>query len=205
MSRAKLKKRAIILKIAPFFAFLLINILLFTCKKRYHGLDELSSERYIFSFWHGELLFGPILFRKLKRDRAIKILISEHFDGEVIAKIVSFFSMGTIRGSSSKGSKRLFLQALKSLKNGDDIGITPDGPRGPKYKVADGIVVLSKKSNTKIVATKIECSSYWSMNSWDSFMIPKPFSLVEFHIKRPFLVDSMEIEEAKSLVASKMT
>jgi len=200
----KERKQKILSFILPPLAYLLIRALHLSCKKVYHIPDDIPQENYIISFWHGEILMQPFLYKKLKKPK-IAVMISEHFDGELIAKTISYFGFETIRGSSSKGATRVLIKALKKLEEGYEVAITPDGPRGPRFSVADGIVVMSQKSDKPIVVFRTKCSRSWSLKSWDRFEIPKPFSTIEHFALSPFFLKDMSIKEAKELVKTRMT
>ena len=131
-------------------------------------------------------------------------MVSENRDGEIITNLVSKLGIGAIRGSSSKGGAKVIISALKELKDGNDIAITPDGPRGPRYSIADGVVIISQKSGKNIRCFNAIPSKYWQFNSWDKFVLPKPFGKIDFYISEPFSVKDMELEDAKSLIKTKM-
>ncbi len=131
-------------------------------------------------------------------------MISEHFDGEIIAKIISFFGFSSIRGSSSKGGARVLIEAIKTAKSGEDIAITPDGPRGPRHSVADGIVALSQKTGAKIVVFNYQASKFWQLKSWDRFVIPKPFSKISFFADKVLDISGLETKKAKELIREQM-
>jgi len=131
-------------------------------------------------------------------------MISEHFDGEIIAKIISFFGFSSIRGSSSKGGARVLIEAIKTAKGGEDIAITPDGPRGPRHSVADGIVALSQKTGAKIVVFNYQASRSWQLKSWDKFVVPKPFSKISFFADKVVDISGLEPEKAKELIREQM-
>lgn len=169
-------------------------------------MENFIDEPLLFSFWHGELFFSPIFYRELKksRKRETKILISEHFDGGLIADVAKLVGADSIRGSTSKGAKRVLIQALKACREGNDIGITPDGPRGPYRSIAAGIIYLSQKTETKVVVLRAKSSRFWELRSWDRFMIPKPFSIIDFYASKPFILSGMELNEAKSFLKKRM-
>ena len=96
------------------------------------------------------------------------------------------------------------MRALRELKVGNDVAITPDGPRGPRYSIADGVVIISQKSGKNIRCFNAIPSKYWQFNSWDKFVLPKPFGKIDFYISEPFSVKDMELEDAKSLIKTKM-
>jgi hypothetical protein len=105
------------------------------------------GENFIFCFWHGRLLMMP--FANLRGKG--KVLISRHRDGELIARVMKFFRLGSIRGSFRKGTVSSIREIINDLREGYDVAITPDGPKGPRYNVKDGIVELAKLTGKSIV------------------------------------------------------
>jgi len=186
--------------IVPIIGSMLMRFLYLTNKKVFHTPENLSDEPIIFTCWHGELLMLPFLYRKYRKIPHAQVLISPHFDGVLISKTVRFFGLNTIAGSSNKNAARTLIQAMKSLKDGWDIGITPDGPKGPRHEVADGIVVMAQKTNAKIALLNIKPSSYWQLNSWDKFVIPKPFGTLHYYCTDLVDVSGMEMQEAKKII-----
>jgi lysophospholipid acyltransferase (LPLAT)-like uncharacterized protein len=122
----------------------------------------------------------------------------------MIRKVVDHLGVGGLSGSSSKGGAKALIGAIKALKSGIDVAITPDGPRGPIYSVADGIVLLAQKTKTKIVILSAIPSKYWQLSSWDKFIVPKPFGKIDFYVSEPFSIKDLELENAKKLITSKM-
>ncbi|QSZ42635.1 DUF374 domain-containing protein [Sulfurimonas aquatica] len=184
----------------PFIGSLFIRLLYLTNKKEFVAPESLPEENFIMACWHGELLMIPYAYKKYKKNPNVKIIISDHFDGSLIAKTLSHFGFGSIRGSSTRNGARALIRGIKELKNGYDLGITPDGPKGPRHEVADGIVVMAQKAGVKIVLVEIKASSYWQLNSWDKFVIPKPFGLISYYISDMIDVSEMELDEAKQLI-----
>ena len=183
-----------------------MKLLYVTYKKKVHFATPLASlpSPLIVTIWHGELLsiFGGYgIFNKL---RPIDFFISEHKDGEMIATIASYFGVGSIRGSSTRGGIKALRAAMKTLDAQKDIGITPDGPKGPRYSVADGVVVLAQKKHVPIMTLNFKPSSFWRIKSWDAFIIPKPFATVEYYFGEPFLLDDLSMEAAKQVVKERM-
>ena len=154
--------------------------------------------------WHGELLMIPYAYKRYRKTPNVKIIISDHFDGTLIAKTFSHFGYGNIRGSSTRNAARALLGAIKELKNGVDLGISPDGPKGPRHSVADGIVVMAQKAKVKIVLVEIKPSSYWQLKSWDKFVIPKPFGLISYYISDMIDVSEMDLADAKELIQKRL-
>ena len=199
-------KRKILLKVAPRLVFIFLNVLYFTCKKNFHSVTKEKDipKPAIFTFWHGELL--PLLkgYIDFRQSTEIDTIISAHFDGELIAKVVSLYKGGSIRGSSTNGAIKALKSSFKSIAKRRDLGITPDGPKGPRHSVADGIVLISKKKNVPIVTLNCKPTSYWQMKSWDKFVIPKPFSTLDIFVGVPFYLDDLTIEESKKLIKERL-
>ena len=98
-----------------------------------------NNENFILCFWHGRLLMMPFSW---KRGKNINMLISEHPDGQLISKTVKYFGINTIHGSSSKGGTKALRNIIKTLRSGQSVGITPDGPRGPRMKMNSAIIKI---------------------------------------------------------------
>jgi lysophospholipid acyltransferase (LPLAT)-like uncharacterized protein len=193
------------INVAPFILQLLVRFISLTNKKIYHTpITFNNNENFIASMWHGDLLMQPYNYKNFKSHGTVKGMISEHRDGEAIRKTVEYLGIGSLSGSSTRGGVKALIGAIKSLKNGTDIAITPDGPKGPIYSVADGVVMISQKTNTKILPFSCIPSKYWKINSWDKFIIPKPFGQIDFYIGEPIDVLNMEIEDAKTLIQNRM-
>ena len=193
-----------ITRIVPFFLQLFVRFIYLTNKKNFHHPKRLKDDVYIVSFWHGELLMQPFNYQKLKPNGKVSAMISEHKDGEAITKTVEYLGIYSIRGSSTRGGAKALISAIKELKGGDDIAITPDGPKGPRFSVADGIVAIHKKTDAKILAFNCKPSKYWQFNSWDKFIIPKPFGTIDFYVSEPFSVSSLDMPEAKEFIKEKL-
>ncbi len=127
----------------------------------------------ILCFWHGRLLMAPYTWQK---PHPFKMLISAHRDGELIANTVAHFDIGWVKGSSSKGGAGALRAMVKALRAGEWVGITPDGPRGPRMRVSDGIISLAKLTGAPVVPTTYGIRSGKILGTWDRFLIAMPFS-----------------------------
>lgn len=191
--------------VLPFILQLFIRFIYLSSKKTFHfPKKELKDKSYLIAFWHGELIMQPFNFQKLRKKQKISAMISEHRDGEAITRTVQYLGIDSLRGSSTRGGVKALIGAIKELKAGNDIAITPDGPKGPRHSVADGIVLIAQKTNSKILFLNVKVDKYWQFKSWDKFVIPKPFSKIDFYISEAYSLDSMENEEAKSFVREKL-
>ena len=97
----------------------------------------------------------------------------------------------------------MLLQAFKSIKQGEEVLITPDGPKGPRHTMSDGAIGISLKSKLPIFVMNYKAQKYWQLKSWDRFVIPKPFTKVDFYMQSISL-EGMEHEEAKAYLREKM-
>ncbi len=138
--------------------------------------DEARRRRepLVFVSWHGQLL--PQLWAHRRRN--ISVLISEHRDGELIARIARAFGYRTVRGSSTRGANRALVGLVRELEAGYDVAITPDGPRGPYHSFAPGPLLVAQRSGRPIVPVGAHASSAWVFGSWDRFTLPKPFARI---------------------------
>ena len=151
---------------------------------------------FIFALWHGQLL--PLVVQH--RSQGIRILISEHRDGEIIAQIAERLGLASIRGSTTRGAARALLAMCDALVSGHEVAVTPDGPRGPARSFASGAIVAAHRSGAPIVAIGVSVSSAWHLRSWDAFMIPKPFARVTIAYSDP-----MSVEAPNSRAAAEQT
>ena len=182
----------------PLLGFFTIKILYYTNRKKFHAPESLPQDAFILGCWHHDLLMLQYLYFQYKKPH-VKAMISNHFDGELIAKTLSYYGIGSIAGSTTRNAARVLIQAIKTIKGGMDLAMTPDGPRGPRHEVADGIVVIAQKTGAKIILVSVKPTKYWQLNSWDKFIIPKPFGTIHFYAQE-IDVSGMEIEEAKELI-----
>ena len=141
-----------------------------------HHVRDLRQERrsFIFALWHGQLL--PLLWHH--REEGVLILISEHRDGELLARAAESLGYGLIRGSSTRGGERALISLVRELQAGHEVAITPDGPRGPARTFASGALVAAQRSDSFILPVSASADRAWRLRSWDRFMIPKPFARV---------------------------
>ncbi len=191
--------RALALFFIPPLGALLIWVLYRLNKKEFHTDPTVKDEPTIFAVWHGDLLMLPYLYFHYRKRPHAKVLISDHFDGLLISRTIRYFGLGTIAGSSNRNAVKALLQAIKAIKEGYDIGITPDGPKGPRHEPSDGVVLMAQKTGADVVLVEIIPTKYWQFSSWDRFKVPKPFGTIKYYSKRVSL-QGLSIEEAKEVV-----
>ena len=139
------------------------------------------DESIAFVMWHNRLFISPEIFRRYRKGRNFYGLVSASKDGAWLDVLYSLLGMRTVRGSSSKGGREAVTALVNVMKLGNDIGVTPDGPRGPLYDFKAGCLIVSRRAHSPILLLGAEFSSAWRLNSWDRFYLPKPFSRVRLH------------------------
>ena len=128
----------------------------------------------IFCFWHQCVLPCTVYFRRTHAT----ILISQSFDGELITRTLQMFGFSAVRGSSSRGSREGLLGLARVIERGGPAIFTADGPRGPIYRTKAGPVKLANLTGARIGAFHLEPEHAWVMNSWDHFLVPRPFTRI---------------------------
>ena len=189
--------------ILPPLGYLLMRFFWYTSKKNFHIKGEITQEQSVVVCWHGELLMSPQAYRYFHKKQSASGIISRHFDGEMIARALKYFSISPLRGSSSRGAKQVLLEAFRALKKGDDLLVTPDGPRGPRHSISDGAIALAHKAKAPVLTVNYIPTSYWQLGSWDKFVIPKPFSTINFYMENVSL-EGMDMDESRNFLREKM-
>jgi lysophospholipid acyltransferase (LPLAT)-like uncharacterized protein len=134
--------------------------------------------------WHGRILLPPFYFRK----RNIMPLISPSGDGEIVARIVEGWGYKVLRGSSSHSMVGAWKDMIRELRSGGELIIVPDGPRGPNRVLKEGCLRLAQETGAWIVPFSFSASRKKSLDSWDRFLIFKPFSRLVVLFGKPFAV-----------------
>ena len=146
----------------------------------------------IYAVWHGRILMIPWLNARLRRTvgaRPARVLASRSSDGELITRYVRRFGLDVVRGSSSRGGSVALRALAAALRDGEDVALIPDGPRGPSRQAKPGVVVLAALSGAPIVPLGFAARPAWHLASWDEFMIPLPFARAAAVFGAPVVVD----------------
>jgi lysophospholipid acyltransferase (LPLAT)-like uncharacterized protein len=139
----------------------------------------LASEPQIFAFWHGRMLMLPKHYMRLRgrlRTARPYMLISRHGDGRLIAFAIRLLGIHSVAGSSTRGGATAVLELLRKAQEGSDIGVTPDGPKGPREVCKKGVATLAQKSGLAVYPLTYSTNRKWRLRSWDGMIVPKPFS-----------------------------
>ena len=158
----------------------MIRMLALTLRRRLEDpaglLQREPGEPRIWAFWHNRILLMPYVYAWLCPGRRMLMMVSRSRDGEFITRIMNRFGIDGARGSSSRGGSDALRELLRELERPQarDIGITPDGPRGPRAQVQDGVLALSANSGRPIYPVTLHYGRFWQLPSWDRFQIPHP-------------------------------
>ena len=172
----------------------LIRALKSTLRIRTFGREALlarrdAADRVVYAFWHGQIL--PCMIAHAPGHCGV--LISEHRDGEIIARIIEGFNMYGIRGSTSRGGTRALLEGVRTLREGVDVAVTPDGPRGPRHTFAPGALLIAYRAGAPVVTISAHMDRAWRLKSWDQFEIPKPFARLTVVYGEPRRVEGEDV------------
>jgi len=150
------------------------------------GLPDSAMPPVIYVLWHNRFFTVPPAWSKLcGSHRKTVALTSASHDGDMVARAMAVFGLGSVRGSSSRRGVAALVGLKRALQQGLDICVTPDGPRGPRYIIQPGIIKLAESTGAPLIPIHVRFSSAWRLKTWDRFVIPKPFSHVQVTFDHP--------------------
>lgn len=173
----KIRKSSYVRRLAAFFITQYVKLVWLTGRWEYLGREHpdpywQQNKPIIGCFWHGRLL---MMLKVWLGFHKFHMLISSHPDGEIIARATQNFGFGWIAGSSTRGGRQAFMSIIKTLRNGESIGVTPDGPRGPRYQASIGVIQMARLGGAAILPVSYSSTKGIFINSWDRFFLPLPF------------------------------
>lgn len=160
--------------------------------------------------WHNRIFAMPPIFeRHCRPRRRAFVLTSASREGSLLALVLKRFGIGAVRGSTSRRASTAVREMAARIEAGEDAMITPDGPRGPRYRLQPGALFLAQKTGCALVLVHIEYSRCVRFKSWDGFAIPLPFARVTARSEPPLQIsDSLsdeEFEAERQRLARRMT
>lgn len=155
--------------------------------------NEQSGKGVILSVWHGQLWFPTYYWR----NRGYVGLASESRDGEYITEVMEKLGWDMVRGSASRGGSRSLIKLIRRLRRGEVVGITPDGPTGPRREVKPGIIYLAQKTDSIIIPIGVAFRKKKMFSSWDRFELPCPLTKAGLVLGNPLEVNEKELTEEK--------
>jgi len=156
------------------------------------------------ALWHGRLLMMPHIFNGKK----LSFLVSSHRDGQIVGKALERFGFHAILGSTNRRGSSALREMVKAIQNGSDVGIVPDGPRGPRQRVQFGVIELARRTGRPVVPISFSASKRKIFKTWDRFLLPYPFSKGVFIWGEPIHVDPhgdrTYLEERRTLLETRL-
>jgi lysophospholipid acyltransferase (LPLAT)-like uncharacterized protein len=169
---------------------------------------ENGQRRAIFAIWHNRLALSLLLYRRYVQSRfprrRMACLVSASRDGGFLAEIIRRFGNVPVRGSSSRRGAAALRELLARAGEGDDIAITPDGPRGPRYEVQDGVVAAAHLTGLPILPVSYSLQWKRTLRSWDRFQVPMPFSRVVVRVGAPLWVPEGATAEEREVIRRRL-
>lgn len=165
------------LAVVPWIGYAYIRLLHATMRLEFRGLEFLDEAReapgqFILAFWHSRFVMMPYAYP----GERITVLSSRHRDSEFLARILLRFGLDLSKGSSTRGGAAGLMEILRKVKRGYDVGMTPDGPKGPRRRVKAGVIAVARLSGLPIVPVTFSAARAGRLKSWDRTLLPRPFS-----------------------------
>ena len=188
-------------RIAGFLLSLILRFIFYTSRKEYVNLPAVKKlldedQPFILVAWHNRNILSSFSYlAHKKKGREWVPLASASKDGSIATAAMKHLGVTCIRGSSSRGGTAALRAMLRHVKQGDDLGITPDGPRGPKYKVQAGVVTTAKMTGCPVLAVSYQAKRKKILKSWDSMIVPYPFNRLRYVYGEPISVPRKASEE----------
>jgi lysophospholipid acyltransferase (LPLAT)-like uncharacterized protein len=139
------------------------------------------DEPVAFTLWHNRLFITAEVFRRFRKGRPVYGLVSPSKDGAWLEAFFSLVGIRAVRGSSHKLGREAVTALVEVMRAGNDIGITPDGPRGPIYEFKAGGLIVARRVHAPLLLLGCAFESSWQLGSWDRFHLPRPFSTVHVY------------------------
>jgi lysophospholipid acyltransferase (LPLAT)-like uncharacterized protein len=212
LSRSEATQRLVLALAGGYLAFAL-RTTRWTLHGEEHTLPALAGQPVIAAFWHERLPLMPMLWRVARQRGTPKrtaVLVSRHADGRLIGRLIARFDLAVVHGSTSRdgrnrGGAAGLRQMLDWLAAGNNVGITPDGPRGPRREAAPGVAALAALSGVPVLPCAAQTRWRWQLDSWDRMVLPLPFGRGALVCRPPIAVPRDGAEAALPVIATALT
>ncbi len=168
------------------------------------ALLKKTDEPLAIILWHNRLFLGSEIFRRYRNGRPIYCLISASKDGAWLDAYFSLIGMHSVRGSSSKLGREAVSALVAAMKDGHDIAITADGPRGPCYEFKAGAVIVARRAHAPILLIGAQFGSAKQLRSWDRFYLPMPFSRIRLQSEYIPATQLADRDESAALLGNRL-
>ncbi len=189
-----------------------MKLVLSTCKIKIQGLERFKGHaaqgRCILLIWHNRIALTCEFFKHFAPEISYAAFLSKSRDGEPIARIIqSYPNASSIRVAHDTRHTALHAVIARLKSTSELMIITPDGPRGPRYKVKEGVVLAAKAAAAQIIPYTWEANRYWEFKTWDGFRIPRPFTKITIALGEPVLLaaESSTAEASQQLEQAMLT
>jgi lysophospholipid acyltransferase (LPLAT)-like uncharacterized protein len=169
----------------------------------YHHIADLRAQAkpFLACFWHGRIMMLCFLWRE---PEPFRVLVSPHRDGRLIGRVMRRLNCDTIDGSTTRNATAALRSIIARLRRGECIGITPDGPRGPRQRAKAGVAAAARAAGVPIIPIAFSTSRARTMSSWDRFMLALPFGRGVFVVGTPIDPTDMDLEELRVLIETRL-
>lgn len=190
-------------KLLSRMVFGVARMICWTLRWRVSGLGNVDDAPggVLLCIWHGRTFLPAHFMRK----RGIWAIFSLSNDGELQSRVFRLLGYQIIRGSTGRGGERAAIEAIRALRKGGHLAITPDGPRGPNRVVQGGALLIAKKSGAAMIPIGVSARSKWLVKTWDHYLIPRPFTTAAIRFGEPIWFSRDATEEEMDLVRDKLT
>ena len=193
-------------RLVPYLVYAAHRLLKATLRTERIGFEAVENlverdERFVLSFWHRRLVMMPLAYPFRRKNaqgerRGVAILSSDSKDGERSAATWRWYGIHAVRGTAGHSGAQALVKMIQVVKQGWDLGITVDGPRGPRQEAKAGVLAVSRKTGAWLVPVCVAYGRAWRLRSWDEMLVPKPFSKVCVYYGEPFRITQIQEEEA---------
>jgi lysophospholipid acyltransferase (LPLAT)-like uncharacterized protein len=169
------------------------------------GVIKDAGQPTIFVLWHNRLFMVAEIVRRFRVGHPVHGLVSASKDGAWLAAYYQVAGLGSVRGSSSRLGREAATALVSTLRSGHDIGITPDGPRGPVYEMKPGATIVARRAQARIVLIGMDFESSLRLPSWDGFYLPRPFSRVHMRFVAVGPAELADRDECTRLLGERLS
>lgn len=201
----------ILLRAIPPLSALLIKLLMGSCRlvhvegleREKNALME-SKGQGIYPTWHQRMSY---LFHYLG-PRKLTVMISQSRDGEYAARLAWWLGFRNTRGSSTRAGSRALRQIIRRLRAGENGGMLADGPKGPARVAKPGTIIMARSARVPLIPLVWGADRCWMFNSWDRYLVPKPFARVVLYFCEPLWIPltarGEEIERHRKILEDRL-
>lgn len=200
--RKRLLGSAAVQTVAAWLIARYIRLVHATSRWDYEGLEHLSAIRdagrpLIACFWHQRIMMMRFLWREAA---PFNVLVSPHRDGRLLSRVMRALDVRIIEGSSNRAGSAGLRAVIRTLRQGDCVGITPDGPRGPRLRIQGGVVTAARAAGVPILPVAVSMRPRRVLGTWDRFLVALPFGRGVYVIGAPLEIGGTEPEAARRLL-----